>query len=86
MNYPLQSRTPPDNPTGADHSDTTEADDDAVCECEHPGYFYSGVPGIIARVEGGRLADGATVERCDLCRRYSSDAEALVKLQELGIA
>ena len=56
------------------------------CECEKPGYFCSGVPGIIAHVENGRLAQGAKVERCDLCQRYPSDQAALKKLQELGIA
>lgn len=86
MNNPSQNLIPPDGPTGPGQADTTEVDDDASCECEQPGYFYSSVPGIIARVERGRLADGATVERCDLCRQYSSDAEALVRLQELGIA
>ncbi|HEY3963624.1 MAG TPA: hypothetical protein VGM05_03640 [Planctomycetaceae bacterium] len=86
MNNPPQNLIPPDDPTGTGQPETTEADDDAICECEQPGYFYSGVPGIIARMEDGRLAEGATVERCDLCQRYRSDAEALVKLQELGIA
>jgi hypothetical protein len=59
---------------------------DSRCECELPGYFHSGVPGIIAHVENGRLAAGAAVERCDLCRRYESDEAALAKLRELGIA
>lgn len=62
---------------------TTE---DEPCECELPGYFYSGVPGILARVEQGRLAAGAKVERCDLCQRYANDRAAYRRLVELGIA
>ncbi len=57
-----------------------------VCECEQPGHFRSGVPGILARVENGRLAEGAKVERCDFCRRYPSDKAAFEKLVKLGIA
>ena len=56
------------------------------CECELPGQFCSGVPGILAHLENGRLSEGATVERCGLCCRYPSDAAALEKLQELGYA
>jgi hypothetical protein len=59
---------------------------DQACECELPGYFCSGVPGIIAHCENGRLAPGATVERCDLCQRYPSDEAARQKLVELGLA
>jgi hypothetical protein len=58
---------------------------DDICECELPGYFYSGVPGIIGRVENGRLVPGAKVERCDSCQRYESDEAALQKLIELGM-
>jgi hypothetical protein len=57
---------------------------EAVCDCERPGYFCSGIPGILARMENGRLARGAEVNRCDLCQRYPSDQAALEKLQELG--
>ena len=57
---------------------------DRPCECEKSGYFCSGVPGILAHVENGRLAPGAKVERCDLCRRYASDEAALQKMRELG--
>jgi hypothetical protein len=57
-----------------------------VCECERPGYFWSGVPGILAHLENGRLPAGAKAERCGLCCRYPSDAAALEKLQELGDA
>ena len=53
------------------------------CECEMPGFFYSGVPGILAHLENGRLAEEAKVERCGLCRRYDSDEAALEKLEEL---
>ncbi|MFH1265217.1 MAG: hypothetical protein ABIK89_05775 [Planctomycetota bacterium] len=59
-------------------------EEDEPCECEKPGYFCSGVPGILAHVESGRLAQGGKVERCDLCQRYPSDAAALEKLRELG--
>jgi hypothetical protein len=63
-----------------------EQQDAPVCECEQPGYFFSGVPGILAHVENGRLVDGAKVERCDSCGRYPSDKAAFEKLVELGIA
>jgi len=58
--------------------------DDQPCQCEQDGYFRSGVPGILAHMEDGRLADGAQVQRCDLCQRYESDEAALQKLKELG--
>ncbi len=54
------------------------------CECEKPGFFCSGVPGILAHMENGRLAEGAQVNRCDLCQRYPSDEAAFEKLRELG--
>ncbi len=56
------------------------------CECESPGTFYSGVSGVIAAMEKGRLAPGVAVERCDSCQRFPSDAAALAKLRELGFA
>ena len=56
------------------------------CACELPGVFCSEVPGILARIEQGRLAPGATVERCDLCQRYPDDEAAYRKLRELGMA
>ena len=56
------------------------------CECELPGYFCSGVPGIIAHFENGRLVPGAAVERCDLCERFPTDEAARQKLVELGLA
>lgn len=56
------------------------------CECELPGSFCSGVPGVLAFIEGGRLQPEAVVERCDHCRRFASDAEAHARLVELGMA
>ncbi len=56
------------------------------CDCEQPdGYFYSGIPGILAHLEGGKLTHGGTVERCDQCERYPSDVVARAKLVELGL-
>ena len=65
--------------------DTVNDEDNARCECEKPGYFCSGVPGILAHMENGFLAEGAEVNRCDLCRRYPSDEAAFEKLRELGL-
>ena len=56
------------------------------CECEKPGYFCSGIAGILARVEEGKLAPNAKLQRCDLCRRYPTDEAARARLVELGIA
>jgi hypothetical protein len=56
------------------------------CDCERPGYFYCGVPGILAHVENGQLTKGAIIERCDQCLRYPSDELAVAKLRESGIA
>lgn len=55
------------------------------CDCELPGMFCSGVPGILARVENGRVVPDTEVERCDTCRRYASDDLAREKLRELGL-
>lgn len=45
------------------------------CECEAPGLFRSGVPGILAVVdECGKIL--SAVERCDTCERYATDDEA----------
>jgi hypothetical protein len=85
MNQSSQNQIPRDDAPGAGQTDPND-EDDSRCDCEFPGYFYSGVPGVIARVENGRLAEGASVERCDLCRRYPSDAAAREWLRELGIA
>ena len=61
-------------------------DNDTRCECEKPGFFCSGVPGILAHMENGRLAEGAQANRCDLCQRYPSDEAAFEKLRELDRA
>jgi hypothetical protein len=62
-----------------------ETADDPRCDCEQPGQFCSGVPGILAHVENGRVAPNTDVERCDLCKRYPSDEAACGKLRELGL-
>ncbi len=70
---------------GAERPGTKQASPDAdLCGCELPGYFCSGVPGILAHIENGRLAAGAEVERCDQCQRYPSDEAARERLRELG--
>ncbi len=71
--------------SGADESAIEEALDQP-CECEKPGFFHCGVPGILAHIENGRLAPGAGVERCDLCERYPTDEDARQTLIELGLA
>jgi hypothetical protein len=68
----------------ADQSDDSGLDNEYRCECEKSGFFCSGIPGILAHLENGRLPEGAEVERCDLCCRYPSDAAALDELRELG--
>lgn len=56
------------------------------CACQLPdGDFFCGVPGVLAHLEDGRVSDDFRVERCDLCRRYPSDAAARRKLHELGL-
>jgi len=58
----------------------------APCECEAPGFYDSGVPGILAhRDDAGQVAPESGVERCDLCRRYPSDTAARARLVELGM-
>ncbi len=52
------------------------------CLCEEPGYFKSGVSGIIAHLENGIVL--SKVERCDACRRYPSDVEARLALLRRG--
>jgi hypothetical protein len=56
------------------------------CECEKPGYYHCGIPGVLAHFEHGRLALGASVERCDLCERFPTDRAARERLIELGLA
>ena len=55
------------------------------CDCERPGYFCSGVPGILAHVESGKLVADSKVERCDMCERFETDQAARDRLVELGI-
>jgi hypothetical protein len=61
-------------------------EDHTRCECEKRGFFCSGIPGILAHMENGRLAEGAKVNRCDLCQRYPSDEAAFEKLRQLDRA
>ena len=61
-------------------------DSDTPCDCERPGAFCSGIPGVIARMEQGRLAPNATVARCDLCQRYATDDAARQRLIALQLA
>ena len=49
------------------------------CDCELPGYFHTGVPGILAAMEDGRVAPQAIVERCDQCCRFETDVAALAR-------
>ena len=56
------------------------------CDCELLGSFQTGVPGILAAMENGRVAPQSIVERCDQCCRFESDAAALARLVELGLA
>lgn len=56
------------------------------CDYELPGDFHTQVPGILAAMENGRVAPQAIVERCDQCCRFESDAAALARLVELGLA
>lgn len=55
------------------------------CECELPGSFNCGVPGVLACIEHGKVVAGAVVERCDACERFESDEAARHKLVELGM-
>jgi hypothetical protein len=68
--------------SGCDSEDAS----DEPCDCELPGPFCSGVPGILARVEDGRVVPGTEVQRCDACERYPSDESARDRLIELGLA
>ncbi len=47
--------------------------------CETCPVWKSGLPGVLARVEGGEIR--SDVERCDTCQRYPSDASAKVALE-----
>jgi hypothetical protein len=81
VNNRVSANSAPANAEGEEGAEDFES----LCDCERPGYFFSGLPGILARVENGYLVSGAKVERCDLCQRYPSDAAAYKKLAELGI-
>lgn len=57
-----------------------ESDFPEGCVCENPGeHYYSGVPGVLARVVGGVVL--SNVERCDECQRLPCDAEASRRLE-----
>lgn len=72
--------------TGKDNTQSViELDAGESCECEQPGHFYCGIPGILAHLDNGRLAPGCQAQRCDQCQRYPSDEAALTKLKELGL-
>jgi len=47
---------------------------------------YSGVPGILARMEKGKVPAGGYVCRCDTCKRYATDEEAFEELVRRGLA
>jgi hypothetical protein len=56
------------------------------CDCQTPGLFQSGVPGVLAQVVQGRLVPDTPVWHCPRCRRYPHDDAALAALRALGIA
>ena len=59
----------------------TTAEPTTPCDCESPGYFNSGIPGILAHIESdGLLAHDTAIERCDLCARYPDDDAAAAEL------
>lgn len=64
---------------------STATDGIETCDCQQPGTFSCGIPGILARIENGRLVSKSDVERCDVCCRYPSDAAAVKKLRDLGL-
>ena len=78
--------TPPEVDDLCEELNLEPDEDDGRCDCERPGFFCCGVPGVLAHLKDGRVAPGAIVERCDACERIPSDEEALAKLKELGIA
>jgi len=55
------------------------------CVCMKPGPFNSGVPGILASLDNGRVPSDGKVEHCTLCQRYPDDAAARQKLVELNL-
>ena len=73
-----------------EHDPLSPTEVDALCQrlnepcgCETPGPFYCGIPGVLARV-ADRLIKPKSVERCDECARFPSDAAARRYLVELG--
>ena len=62
-----------------------DGDSTEICDCERPGHFCSGIPGILAPMDAGRVTPLAKIERCDLCQRYPSDEAARDKLKELRL-
>jgi len=56
---------------------------DQPCGSQTPGHFHCGVAGVLACVKAGRI-DPASVERCDECQRFPSDAVARANLAQLG--
>lgn len=54
-------------------------------ECEVEGFYYTGVPGVLARMENGKVAVGAKVERCDACCLYPDDRTAREIMTALGL-
>lgn len=46
------------------------------CDCEQPGTFNCGIPGIVGSVESPD-----TAERCDQCERFPSDEAARQELK-----
>jgi hypothetical protein len=61
-----------------------------VCEhCQEPGHsFYSGVPGVLARVKDGKLIKGTHhyVAACEECQRFPDQQWALKTLLSAGVA
>jgi len=71
-----------DAPLSSAEIDTLCARLNQLCGCESPGPFCCGIPGILARVVDARI-NPQSVERCDECELYASDAAARARLQEL---
>jgi hypothetical protein len=77
---------PLDDAESSPPEDAVEGDDQSdICECQREGFFCSGVPGILAHLENGKVVTGTTVDRCDVCGLYPSGEAALKKLRELGM-
>lgn len=72
-------------PVESDPVTLTEGDYDRCEYCTGEGVFCSGVEGILAMMHEGKVAEGATVERCDACCKYASDEEAQAEMVRLGL-